>query len=103
MNDRAPLTRLDALRVIERMQLGDLARTRRWIAAEERRDAERTRGVQARPPAPEWLIEEGLGGHKAVYAHVGDCWSGKRRTRPISRDEARRALAESIDPPRSWG
>jgi hypothetical protein len=31
---------------------------------------EQRRGVEARPPAPEWLLERGLTGRDAVYAHV---------------------------------
>lgn len=46
------LPRLAMLRFLERVQERDLARTRRWIADEERREAERQRGIQARPLAP---------------------------------------------------
>lgn len=98
MNDPLPLDELAALRFLKRVQERDLARTKRWIADAERREAERARGDQARPQAPDWLIEQGLNGRKPVYVHVGDCWSGKKRTNPITRDEARRALAENIDP-----
>ncbi|MFD3574748.1 hypothetical protein [Streptomyces sp. NPDC058644] len=66
MNDSTSLTRLDLLRFLERVQLGDLERTRKWIADEERRQAERIRGEQARPPTPDWLIEQGLDGRAAV-------------------------------------
>ncbi|MFF1399366.1 hypothetical protein ACFVZD_36905 [Streptomyces sp. NPDC058287] len=59
---------LDALRFLERVQERDLARTRRWIADAERREAERLHGEQARPPAPDWLIELGIGSGRApVY------------------------------------
>ncbi|WP_172629517.1 hypothetical protein [Streptomyces sp. NL15-2K] len=51
MNDPG-LPRLAMLRFLERVQERDLARTRRWIADEERREAERQRGIQARPLAP---------------------------------------------------
>ncbi|MCZ4608870.1 DUF6233 domain-containing protein [Streptomyces sp. Lzd4kr] len=89
------LSRLDLLRFLERVQERDLARTRRWIADEERRERERQRGIQARPPAPEWLIELGLDPHAApVYVHTGDCWNAGKRSRAISRDQARRALAD---------
>ncbi|WP_037898135.1 hypothetical protein [Streptomyces sp. NRRL S-920] len=53
------LRRIEVLRFLERVQERDLARTRRWIADEERREAERIRGLRARPPAPDWLIELG--------------------------------------------
>ena len=96
MNDPAP-SRLSLLRFLERVQERDLARTRRWIADEERREGERQHGLQARPPAPEWLIELGLNRHAApVYVHAGDCWNAGKRSRPISRDQARRALADGV-------
>ena len=96
VNDSS-LSRLDLLRFLERVQERDLARTRRWIADEERREGERQRGIQARSPAPEWLIELGLNRHAPpVYVHVGDCWNAGKRSRGISRDQARRALADGV-------
>ncbi|MER6420704.1 DUF6233 domain-containing protein [Streptomyces sp. NPDC001137] len=96
MNDPVP-SRLALLRFLERVQERDLARTRRWIADEERRESERQHGLQARPPAPEWLIELGLNRHTApVYVHTGDCWNAGKRSRGISRDQARRALADGV-------
>ncbi|MDH6434764.1 hypothetical protein M2158_003241 [Streptomyces sp. SAI-144] len=96
MNDSGP-SRLALLRFLERVQLRDLERTRRWIADEEKRETERQRGLAARPPAPEWLIELGLNRHTApVYVHVGDCWNASKRSRGISRDQARRALADGV-------
>ncbi|WP_327691012.1 DUF6233 domain-containing protein [Streptomyces sp. NBC_00461] len=96
MNDLAP-SRLALLRFLERVQERDLARTRRWIADEERHEAERQRGVQARPPAPEWLLEVGLNRHAPpVFVHVGDCWMAGKRSRAINRDQARRALADGV-------
>ncbi|UFQ18252.1 MULTISPECIES: DUF6233 domain-containing protein [Streptomyces] len=97
MNDRTPLTRLDLLRFLERDQLGDLERTRRWIADEERRQAEQAEGKH-RPPPPDWLLEQGINGRTPVYVHVGDCWSAKKRSRPITQDEARRVLADGVVP-----
>jgi hypothetical protein len=92
-----PLTRLEVLRFLERVQERDLARTRRWIVDEECREVERQRGIQARPPVPEWLIELGLNRHAPpVYVHVGDCWNAGKRSRGISRDQARRALADGV-------
>ncbi|MEU1133563.1 DUF6233 domain-containing protein [Streptomyces sp. NPDC005900] len=97
MNDSAPLTRLDALRLLERVQLGDLERTRRWIAAEERRRAERAEGERRRPAAPDWMLEVGIGvGKPPVAVHVGGCRMSGKRVRALSRDEARQALAESV-------
>ncbi|MBT2676804.1 hypothetical protein J7E95_39685 [Streptomyces sp. ISL-14] len=60
--------------------------------------AVRQRGIEARPPAPEWLLERGLSGRDAVYVHVGDCWGAGKRPKGISREEALRALAEGIKP-----
>jgi hypothetical protein len=98
-NDPLPLTpRLDLLRFLERVQLGDLERTRRWIADEERRQAEKAEGKRRRPPTPDWLLEQGINGRTPVYVHVGDCWSAKKRSRPITQDEARRALADGVAP-----
>ncbi|MEV5358050.1 DUF6233 domain-containing protein [Streptomyces sp. NPDC052693] len=96
MNDPLP-SRLAQLRCLERMQQRDLARTQRWIAEEERREAERQRGAQARPPAPDWLLELGLNRNgPPVQVHVGQCWNSGKRTRAISRGEALRALAHGI-------
>ena len=96
MNDTVP-SRLALLRFLERVQERDLARTRRWIADEERREAERQRGVQARPPAPKWLLDMGLNPQAPpLYVHVGDCWNAGKRSRAISRDQARRALANGV-------
>ncbi|WP_324789220.1 DUF6233 domain-containing protein [Streptomyces sp. H51] len=97
MNDSGP-SRLTLLRFLERVQVRDLERTRRWIADEERREAERQRGVKARPPAPDWLIEPGLNRGTAVYVHVGGCWNAARRSRAASREQALRALTEGVRP-----
>ncbi|MDT0387848.1 DUF6233 domain-containing protein [Streptomyces dubilierae] len=96
MNDPES-TRLTLLRFLEQVQERDLARTRRWIADEERRVAERQRGIERRPPAPDWLLELGLNRNApAVQLHVGGCWNGGKRTRALSRDEALRALADGV-------
>ncbi|WP_308034676.1 DUF6233 domain-containing protein [Streptomyces solaniscabiei] len=84
------------------MQLRDLERTRRWIADEERREAEHQRGIEARPAPPDWLLERGLNGHSPpVYVHAGDCWNAGKRSKGITQDEARRALADGINRARS--
>ncbi|WP_164551647.1 DUF6233 domain-containing protein [Streptomyces sp. WAC 01529] len=84
MNDHVPLTHLDLLRFLERVQLGDLERTRRWIADAERRHAEQAEGARRRPPTPDWLLEQGISGRSPVYLHVGVCWSARKRLRPIT-------------------
>ncbi|GAA5216852.1 DUF6233 domain-containing protein [Streptomyces thinghirensis] len=91
------MPRLAQLRFLERVQEQDLARTRRWIAAEEHREAERRRGQTARPPEPDWLLEHGLNRQAPpVYVHAGGCWNTGKQSAGISRDEARRALAEGV-------
>lgn len=91
-------TRLALLRFLERVQERDLARTRQWIADEERREKERQHGEQARPPAPDWLIEHRLQEHRAVYVHAGGCWNAGKRSRGVTREQAVRALADGVDP-----
>ncbi|MFI8872521.1 DUF6233 domain-containing protein [Streptomyces sp. NPDC055243] len=91
------IRRIDVLRFLERVQERDLARTRTWIAAEERREAERLRGLAARPPAPDWLIEQGLDGRAPVYVHRGDCHMAGKRSRGVTQDQARQALYEQVD------
>ncbi|WP_405948898.1 DUF6233 domain-containing protein [Streptomyces prunicolor] len=97
MNDGS-LSRLDVLRFLERVQARDLARTRRWIADEERREVERQRGLAARAPDPDWLIERGLSGRTAVYIHKGGCYMVGSRSNGVELDQALRALAEGIAP-----
>ncbi|MEU0947050.1 DUF6233 domain-containing protein [Streptomyces canus] len=81
VNDSS-LSRLDLLRFLERAQ---------------EREVERQRGIRTRPPTPEWLIELGLNRHAApVYVHVGECWNAGKRSRGISRDQARRAPADGV-------
>ncbi|MFB8000113.1 DUF6233 domain-containing protein [Streptomyces sp. NPDC056002] len=91
-----PLTRLDLLRFLERVQVGDLWRTRRWIEEEERREAEQARGSAAHPPEPDWLIEMGLNGRAPVYVHAGGCHMAGKRSRGVERGQALRALAEAV-------
>ncbi|MET7838918.1 DUF6233 domain-containing protein [Streptomyces sp. NPDC005356] len=68
----------------------------RWIATEERREIERRHGEQARPPAPDWLIEMGLDGRDPVYVHVGGCHMAGKRSRGVDRDQALRAVTEGV-------
>jgi Family of unknown function (DUF6233) len=96
MHDR-PSSRLEQLRFLERVQVADLERTRRWIAEEERREAERLRGEEARPPAPEWLVQLSLGSQHPVAVHVGGCHMAGKRFRGITREQALRARAEGVD------
>ncbi|MGA4844848.1 DUF6233 domain-containing protein [Streptomyces sp. G5(2025)] len=91
------IRRIDVLRFRERIQERDPARTRRWIADEERREAERIRGQQARPPAPDWLIELGIGqGKPQVCVHVGGCRMAGTRSRSAGPAQAHQALHEGV-------
>jgi hypothetical protein len=97
VNDRAVPARLDLLHFLARVQKADLERTERWIREEEQRQAEQRRGLDARPPEPDWLIERGLDGHTpAVYVHVGGCHMAGKRSAGVARDQARRALVEGV-------
>lgn len=67
------------------------------IAAAEQREAEQRRGQERRPPVPDWMLEVGIGaGKPPVAVHVGGCHMSGKRVRGISRDEARRALADGV-------
>ncbi|WP_432182064.1 DUF6233 domain-containing protein [Streptomyces sp. NBC_00063] len=96
MNDNST-PRLDMLRFARRIAVQQVEQIDRWIAAEERREAEHRHGEQARPPAPDWLIEMGLGGRDPVYIHVGGCHMAGKRSRGVERDQALRAVTEGID------
>ncbi|OIJ97447.1 hypothetical protein BIV25_14445 [Streptomyces sp. MUSC 14] len=97
MNDPAPPSRLDLLRFLERVQPADLERTRRWIADEERREAERQQGEQARPEPPDWLIEYGLNRDPLPTAvHTGECTMAGKRSKATDSDTIRRAIAAGV-------
>ncbi|MEV4783953.1 DUF6233 domain-containing protein [Streptomyces tuirus] len=96
MNDEVP-QRLALLRFLQQVQERDLARTRKWIADEERRQAEQQRGIEARPPEPDWLIEQGLNRDAPpVYVHVGGCHMAGKRSKGAPRGAAMRALTEGV-------
>lgn len=88
---------LPRLRTLETWLALTLDEVQKAIAAAEQREQERQRGIQARPPAPDWLLEQGLNRDSPpVQVHVGGCWNAGKRTRGIGRDEALRALADGI-------
>ncbi|MFJ4974226.1 DUF6233 domain-containing protein [Streptomyces coeruleorubidus] len=88
---------LPRLRTLETFLALLLDEVRRAIAAAETREHERQRGIEARPPAPDWLIELGLNRDSPpVQVHVGDCWNAGKRHKGIRRDEALRALADGV-------
>ncbi|MEU7428600.1 DUF6233 domain-containing protein [Streptomyces sp. NPDC040750] len=104
MSGQQPLSRLDALRfarrVIEQQARAALAQLDGWIAAEERREAERRQGELMRPPPPEWLIQYGLNRTNIDAVHAGDCWAAASsgRCRPASRQQALDALRRQVPP-----
>jgi hypothetical protein len=85
------------LRFARRVAEWQLAQIDRWIAQEERRQAEQRRGEQARPPVPDWVLEVGIGQGPPVYVHVGGCYMAGRRLRWISREEAVRVVADGVE------
>ncbi|MEU3346431.1 DUF6233 domain-containing protein [Streptomyces sp. NPDC006700] len=86
-----------ARRVVVQQAQASLAQLDQWIAEEERRQAERERGAQARPPAPEWVLEQGLNKDALpVAVHAGVCHMAGKRQRSVPREAALRALAEGV-------
>ncbi|MGW1987905.1 DUF6233 domain-containing protein [Streptomyces collinus] len=95
-------TRLDMLRfarrVIQQQTARQLALLDRWIADEERRERERRRGEERRPPQPDWLIQHGLNHSNTDAVHTGDCWTAAKsgRCRPATRKQALDALRRQV-------
>ena len=59
---------------------------RRWIVDEEGREAEHRRSITARPPVPDWLIEQSIGQHALpVYVRVGGCHMAGKRSKGVAR------------------
>lgn len=95
MNDLPP--DLSRLRTLETWLALSLDRVREQIAEAERREQERQQGEQARPPAPDWMLEPGIGRDAVpVYVHEGGCWNAAKRSRGVPRDVALRALTEGV-------
>ncbi|WP_346162151.1 DUF6233 domain-containing protein [Streptomyces bangladeshensis] len=95
MNDLPP--DLPRLRTLETWLTYTLDRVRREIAAAERQEQEQRRGEEARPPAPDWVLELGIGRDSVpVYVHEGGCWNTGKRSRGVPREVALRALAEGV-------
>ncbi|MFD7013956.1 DUF6233 domain-containing protein [Streptomyces sp. NPDC059928] len=98
------MTRLDTLlftrRVVEQNARHALAQLDEWISTERRREGERARAAERRPPPAEWLLEGGLDRRISTYVHTGDCWSAKQSSRvtAITRDQARQELADGTSP-----
>ncbi|MET9142417.1 DUF6233 domain-containing protein [Streptomyces sp. NPDC004042] len=96
MNDLPP--DLPRLRTLETWLALQLDQVRQRISAVEQREQERQRGIDARPPVPDWVLEHSIGVDRApVAVHVGGCHMAGKRVRGIPRDMALRALTEGID------
>ncbi|WP_371602311.1 DUF6233 domain-containing protein [Streptomyces sp. NBC_01220] len=95
MNDLPP--DLPRLRTLETWLAMSLARVRAQISAAEQRETERRQGEERRPPAPDWIIELGIGqGAPPIEVHAGHCHAAGKRRRTIDRDQARTLLADGV-------
>lgn len=83
-------------RVVEQQARASLGQLDRWIADEERREAERRQAEERRLPPPEWLIERGLDRSSLVAVHTGDCWDPGKRQMPATREQARDAIRQQV-------
>jgi hypothetical protein len=85
------------LRTLETWLQLTLDEVRRAIAAAETREAERQRGIEARPAAPDWLLDYGLNKDSLPIAvHVGGCHMAGKRTRGVPRETALRAVTDGV-------
>ena len=88
---------LARLRTLETWLSISLDRVRQQIAAVERRQAERQRGEEARPPTPDWVIEYGLNRDAVPNAvHVGGCRMAGKRWKATDSNTVRRAIAGGV-------
>ncbi|MFJ6722243.1 DUF6233 domain-containing protein [Streptomyces sp. NPDC091259] len=79
-----------------------------WLAWQQHQVEQTIRGLEAALteeesrlpplPPPDWKVEgiRTAAGRRALLVHVGICGMGKGK--PINRDQARRMLAEGVDP-----
>ncbi|MEO3978005.1 DUF6233 domain-containing protein [Streptomyces sp. CAU 1734] len=101
--------RLEWLYFLRRVQIQDLDRTERWIREAEQHLSRRSPwpdrgrpGPRPTPagtlgpssPAPDWLVEQSIAG--PIGLHTGECWIPAPGSKSLTRDEARRALAEGL-------
>ncbi|MFJ2968632.1 DUF6233 domain-containing protein [Streptomyces collinus] len=87
-----------ARRVVVQQATAALAQIDGWIALEERREAERRRGMEMRPAPPDWLIQHGLNRTNVDAVHTGDCWAAAKsgQCRPATRQQAIEALRQQV-------
>ncbi|MYQ61991.1 hypothetical protein GA0115242_100539 [Streptomyces sp. SolWspMP-5a-2] len=83
-------------RVVEQQARASLRQLDRWIADEERREAERRQAEEQRLPPPEWLIERGLDRSSLVAVRTGDCWDPGKRQMAATREQARDAIRQQV-------
>lgn len=86
---------LDKLRFLYRVQVQQLAQTERWIDSE----IARLREIASRRPLPDgptWVVSflRKQGQPTADSVHRGDCKMASHHTRPLTREQAVRAIAE---------
>ncbi|KIZ16810.1 DUF6233 domain-containing protein [Streptomyces natalensis] len=95
MNDLPP--DLSRLRTLETWLQLTLDRVRQQIVVAEQRAAQQQRAIP--PPPPDWVLQLSIGGEgRPIAVHAGGCPSAGRRARPVSRDQAMRALTEGLEP-----
>ena len=87
---------LPRLRTLETWLALTLDEVRAAIAAAEKREAERQRGIERRPPQPDWLLELSLGGRHPLAVHTGGCHMAGKRPRAVTREAALQALADGV-------
>ncbi|MET7795612.1 DUF6233 domain-containing protein [Streptomyces decoyicus] len=87
---------LPRLRTLETWLQLTLDQVRQAIAVAEQQEAQQQRAVP--PPPPDWVVQLGIGRDAhPVAVHVGGCGTAGRRARPVSREQAVRALTEGIE------
>ncbi|MFF7411697.1 DUF6233 domain-containing protein [Streptomyces lydicus] len=95
MNDLPP--DLPRLRTLETWLQLTLEQVRQAIVVAQQREAQQQRAVP--PPPPDWVLQLSIGGEgQPIAVHVGGCRSAGKRARPISRDQAMRAVTEGLEP-----
>lgn len=98
MRGQGNVSRLDMLYGLRQYLQRELLRVDRWIDQELRREREWRRGERSRPPAPEWIVELGIGqGRPPVLVHVGGCPMARGRQQPVPREQALRARADGVE------
>lgn len=84
------------LRTLETWLQLTLDRVRQAIIVAEEREV---RQQVVAPPPPDWVVQLDVGRDAhPVAVHVGGCGTAGRRARPISREQAIRALTDGLEP-----